>query len=192
MTTTATTRVRCLALLALVLLAAACAGLDPPDGAADAASGDSPPAGVPPVTQQATVTRIVDGDTIWVEVQHGGGPLPAGAAHKVRLLAYDAPEDTATTECGGPEATAALRRLIPVGSRVRLTADQQDTDPYGRFLRYVHTDDGTFVNRQMVRRGHGHAVTYQPNDAHMAAVRRAERAAQGADRGVWGPPCRGR
>lgn len=141
-----------------------------------------------PDAQPATVTRIVDGDTLWVEVDRVG-PLAADAVHKIRLLAYDAPEDTTTTECGGPEATAALRRLIPVGSTVHLTADRQDTDRYGRFLRYARTGDGTFVNREMVRQGHAHAVVHPPNDAHIEQLRRAERRARRADRGMWGPPC---
>jgi len=144
---------------------------------------------VPAQAQPARVARIVDGDTIWVEITESDGPLPAGADHNIRLLEYDSPEDTTITECGGPEATAALDELIPAGSRVFLESDQQGTDQYGRFLRYVHTADGTFVNLDMVRQGHGEAVLYEPNDAHIDEMRGAEQQARSADRGIWGPPC---
>jgi micrococcal nuclease len=194
MTTTPIAALARLALMALILLgAAACTADSQPNDQLD--DNQATPASTASKavealdSQPATVARIVDGDTVWVAVDQGGGPLAAGATHKLRLLGYDAPEDTKTTQCGGPEATSALRRLIPVGSTVHLTADRRDTDRYGRFLRYVYTDDGTFVNREMVRRGHGHAVLYQPNDAHIAAMRRAERDAKRAERGVWGPSC---
>lgn len=147
------------------------------------------PRGVPGAVQPATVARIVDGDTIWVQVHEPGGRLAPGAEHKIRLLEYDAPEATSTTECGGPEATRALRGLIPAGAPVYLEADREDTDRYGRFLRYVYTADGTLVNLAMVRLGWGEAVLYAPNDAHIQRLRRAEREARRANRGVWGPPC---
>lgn len=147
------------------------------------------PDGIPDGAQRATVSKIVDGDTIWVSVKRGGGPLAAGAEHKIRLLEYDSPEATTKTECAGPEATAALRRLIPVGATVWLEADREDTDRYGRFLRYVHRSDGAFVNVVMVRRGWGEAVLYEPNDRHIDRMRRAEREARSADRGMWGMGC---
>lgn len=189
MTTPLATLARLSLMAALLLGTGACTtGSQPGDSPAEGPSSGSR-AVMAPDARPATVARIVDGDTLWVEAEPDGGPLSAEAVHKVRLLAYDAPEDTTTTQCGGAEATAALRRLIPVGSTVRLTADRQDTDRYGRLLRYVHTDDGTFVNREMVRRGHGHAVRYPPNDAHIEQLRRAERRARRAERGMWGPPC---
>lgn len=147
------------------------------------------PDGIPDAAQRARVSKIVDGDTIWVSVRRGGGPLAAGAEHKIRLLEYDSPEATTTTECAGPEATAALRNLIPVGTTVWLEADREDTDRYGRFLRYVHRSDGAFVNVVMVRRGWGEAVLYEPNDRHIERMRRAEREARSADRGMWGMGC---
>lgn len=160
-----------------------------PDPASSPTTSSRDPAGVPDGVQAATVSKIVDGDTIWVSVSEPGGPLAAGADHKIRLLEYDSPEDTTTTECGGPEATAALGSLIPVGSEVWLEADREDTDRYGRFLRYVYRSDGAFVNLVMVHRGWGEAVLYQPNDRYIERMRRAEEEARQADRGMWGPPC---
>jgi micrococcal nuclease len=143
---------------------------------------------VPDDAQLATVTRIVDGDTIEVAADEPEG-LSQEGQHNVRLLTYDAPEDTSTQECGGPEATAALEELIPMDATVYLEGDQEDTDQYDRFLRYVYADDGDFVNVEMVRQGHGEASLVQPNDAHIDAIRAAENDAKGASRGIWGPPC---
>ncbi|MDP8931536.1 MAG: hypothetical protein M3O70_23950 [Actinomycetota bacterium] len=88
------------------------------------------PTGVPAGAQRAKVTKIVDGDTIWVTVEEPGGPLLSGATHKTRLLEYDSPEATSRFECFGPEATQALTKLIPVGSPVWLVADRENTDRY--------------------------------------------------------------
>ncbi|MGH8902929.1 MAG: thermonuclease family protein, partial [Egibacteraceae bacterium] len=66
------------------------------------------PDGVPPEAQQAVVTRIVDGDTIWVR------PKLGGQVQRIRLLEIDAPEtdpDRGGPECYGAEATAFAERL---------------------------------------------------------------------------------
>lgn len=171
---------------ALVLRAAPA----PPEPAAPATT--PRPAGVPPDAQAGVVERVVDGDTIWVRVDRPGGPLPAGATHKVRLLEIDSPEtgdSDAGVQCWGPESSAFAARLLPVGSPVYLAADREDTDRYGRYLRYAWTADGQFFNLEAVRRGHARAVLYQPNDAYIAEIRTAEREASSAARGLWGPPC---
>lgn len=70
-----------------------------------------------------------------------------------------------------------------------LEADAEDTDRYVRFLRYVYTTDRTLVNLQMVRRGHGEAVLYEPKDAHIVAMRAAEEQARREEVGIRGMPC---
>jgi endonuclease YncB( thermonuclease family) len=71
------------------------------------------------------VTRIIDGDTI--ELGNGQG---------VRVVGIDTPE---RGECGFDAATANMQRLV-LGKRVRLTVTDEDTDRYGRLLRYVDVD----------------------------------------------------
>ena len=136
------------------------------------------------------VERIVDGDTIWVRVDDAieGGSMPANAT-KVRLLEIDAPEATSTRECGGNMATAFVRKTTPVGTEVWLQADVEDTDRYGRFLRYVWLDDRRMLNRLLARRGWAEAVLYEPNDLHWRRMRAAERKARTKGRGVWGELC---
>lgn len=68
------------------------------------------------------VTRVVDGDTI--ELANG---------QVVRVVGIDTPE---RGECGYDTATANMQRLV-LGKRVRLVVSDEDTDRYGRLLRYV-------------------------------------------------------
>lgn len=148
--------------------------------------------GVPPGAQPAVVDAIVDGDTIWVRARGGGGSLPSGERSKIRLLEIDTPETQAPgtgVECGGREATDFARRRLPAGSTVHLMADREDTDQYGRFLRYLWTSDGAFFNLDAVRTGHARAVLYEPNDAHIEQLRAAEAVARDAGRGIWGEYC---
>ena len=68
-----------------------------------------------PSTDSATVTRVVDGDTIEVEM--------SGRTKPIRLLSIDTPETkdpNQPVQCLGPEATAFLARLLPTGTSVRL------------------------------------------------------------------------
>jgi endonuclease YncB( thermonuclease family) len=93
-------------------------------------------------TLQGTVTRVVDGDSLWVT------PAAAGAeAVEVRLLGIDAPE---ICQAHGPEARDALRELVQ-GRAVSLKGVGRDT--YGRLLATI-TLEGLDVNRRMVAEGH--------------------------------------
>lgn len=136
--------------------------------------------------------RIVDGDTLIVEVDLPGGDLPPGSDHRIRLLEIDAPESVRPNtpiQCGGLAAAAFARAELPVGSRVFLLADREDTDEFGRNLRYAWNFEGEFFNEKMVAEGHARAVLYQPNDRYIDRIRRAEGEAKQAGRGIWGGAC---
>lgn len=149
------------------------------------------PVGVPEDVQVAMVERIVDGDTIWAQPT-GPGPLAQDASHNIRLLELDTPETKHPDkgeECWGPEATAFAEERLPVGSTIYLQVDQEDTDRYGRFLRYAWTQDGVFFNELAVRHGHGRAALHEPNDLHIGAMLAAEAEARSQERGLWGRSC---
>jgi micrococcal nuclease len=74
----------------------------------------------------ATVTRVIDGDTLDVTVKR--------TAMRIRLIGVDTPE---LNQKGYAEAKVFLTQITPVGSLVYLESDVNDTDPYGRYLRYV-------------------------------------------------------
>ena len=118
-----------LSLLALVAFSAG-AQLDAPAQATPTL----PPGGV-----YATVTRVVDGDTIHVSI--------GGKDYKVRYIGVNTPEITfGKNEPLGKEAKNYNAKLVD-GQTVYLVKDVSETDKYGRLLRYVFVG-GTFVNAE--------------------------------------------
>lgn len=129
---------------------------------------------------RATVTDIVDGDTIVVTID--------GREEHVRLLGVDTPETvhpSLPVECFGPEASARLAELAPVGATLRLERDEELRDHYGRLLAYLYAENGRFVNEQLVAEGYGEAMSIPPNTALTGQIAAAEAEARTAGRGLW-------
>jgi micrococcal nuclease len=136
----------------------------------------------PIASEEAQVARVVDGDTLMVEI--------AGRLETIRLIGVDTPETVhpnRPVERFGKEASAFTRRLAD-GKTVRLEPDPEnaDRDKYGRLLRYVFLPDGTLLNATIVARGFGHAYTRFPF-SRMEEFRALEREARQAGLGLWGP-----
>ena len=135
---------------------------------------------------EAVVVRVVDGDTVIVEV--------GGVEESVRLIGIDTPESVARdrpNECFVREASQRLAELLPPGTVVRLTRDIEPRDVYDRLLAYVQRQpDGLFVNAAQVGDGYAIAKDYPPNTTYRADLEQAERAARAAGRGMW-PSCGG-
>jgi len=133
--------------------------------------------------QRATIVRVVDGDTVNVR-------LRSGDETPVRLIGIDTPEVYPGIECGGPQASLSLKRLLPLGTRVRLVSDptQDRVDRYGRILRYViKVSDGRDMNEAQVRRGWATVYVYNQNPFKRVVGYRAATSDAGAhDRGIWG------
>jgi endonuclease YncB( thermonuclease family) len=133
----------------------------------------------------ATVTHVVDGDTIDVQI--------GGRDERVRLIGIDTPETkkpNTPVECYGPEATAFTASLLPVGTAVLIERDIVGRDDYGRLLGYVYltTDRGaptTFVNVEIVRRGYATPLAIEPNTTFASAFVDAARTAEDAGLGLW-------
>ena len=129
-----------------------------------------------PTRTPATVTRIGDGDTL--DLRTGG---------RVRLVQIDAPE-LGEGECYARDSKRELERLAPPGEQIELESDPEldDTDRYGRLLRYVLVAD-TNVNVELVRRGA--ATPYfrgGGEGTHADDLLNAVAEARGASRGMWG------
>lgn len=123
--------------------------------------------------ETAVVTRIIDGDTIDVEM--------AGEVFRVRYIGMDTPErDTFYYR----EATEANRQLVE-DQTVILVKDVSETDRNGRLLRYIYLEDGTFVNAELVQQGYAVMVTFPPDVAYQELFRELEQEARGAGRGLW-------
>ena len=135
----------------------------------------------------AVVERVVDGDTIDVEID--------GRSERVRLIGIDTPEiaheafgdrPANDTECFGDEAHEFTRSLLPERTAVRLERDVVGRDDYGRVLAYVHrASDGIFVNFELVRQGYAQPLTIPPNVTHAELMVDAAREAERDDVGLW-------
>lgn len=127
---------------------------------------------------ETAVVRIVDGDTLIVT---GGA--------RVRLIGINTPESVdprRPVECFGQEASAALARLVPPGTPVRLSYDIERTDDFGRTLAYLYrTSDGLFVNAALIEGGFAQPATFPPNVAHAGEFAALARQAQEAKAGLW-------
>ncbi len=124
------------------------------------------------------VTRVIDGDTIEVNI--------AGAVYRVRYIGIDAPEldDERAEFCAlAQEATRYNRQLVE-GKTIRLEKDISETDQYGRLLRYVCVGD-TFINAELVRQGLAWAKVYEPDTKYQHYLEEMEAEAKQAGRGLW-------
>ncbi len=133
-----------------------------------------------------TVDYVHDGDTLFLYPDGPNELVPTTDRVKVRLLGIDTPEVGEKAECFGDEATAQLRTLLPEGSTTWVTADRGPTDKYGRSLFYLWTDDGRFVNYELVAQGAAESLNIPPNDAYYPLLRAAEAEAAASDLGLWG------
>ncbi|MDQ3680597.1 MAG: thermonuclease family protein, partial [Actinomycetota bacterium] len=132
----------------------------------------------------ATVSRVVDGDTIQVRLASADE-----AEEKVRLIGIDTPETHGPgglRECFGAEATSRAQALLPPGTQVRLVRDVEPRDRYGRLLAYIYrASDGLFVNLAMAAEGYATTLTYPPNVAHAKELGAATKTARDSGRGLW-------
>ncbi|MGH2756248.1 MAG: thermonuclease family protein [Actinomycetota bacterium] len=141
----------------------------------------------------ARVTRVVDGDTIEVEILErvdgpGAGEAAIGPVHDVRLIGIDTPESVrpgTPIECFGREASAATTALLQ-GQEVRLVKDVEESDGYDRLLRYVYIGD-EMANGRLVVNGYANAYTYPPNVRHSEFLVQLQREAREHGRGLWSP-----
>jgi micrococcal nuclease len=158
------------------------------DGAAtDAAeTGDGPAGSRPPgagsVDANATVERVVDGDTLVVDVD--------GRSERLRMIGVDTPESVkpdAPVECFGPEASAFTADLLPPDTPIRIERDVVGRDDFGRLLGYVYrADDGLFVNRELMRTGHATPLSIEPNTTFAQVFVADARDAERRSLGLWG------
>lgn len=126
------------------------------------------------------VQDVSDGDTIRVQI--------VGKTETVRLIGIDTPETKdprVGVQCFGISASKKMTELVR-NKWVRLEADTQsdDRDRYGRLLRYVYLEDGTFINEQMVAQGYAFAYTIYPNDK-LEEFRSWEAQARASNLGLW-------
>jgi len=131
-----------------------------------------------PLTTEARVTRVIDGDTIDVDLN--------GTIYRVRYIGIDTPElgdSRLEVRELAQAATDANKRLVE-GAVVRLEKDVSETDKYGRLLRYVYVGS-LFVNAELVKLGYAQVATYPPDVKYEALFLSLQKEAREAGRGLW-------
>ena len=137
---------------------------------------------VRPGLQPAVVTRVVDGDTIRVQID--------GEEYRVRYIGIDTPEtgeSGSPAECFSREATERNRELV-AGRTVGLERDVSETDTFDRLLRYVWIED-RMVNAALLEGGFALASTYPPDVKNSELFAYLQAQAREASRGLWGAAC---
>jgi len=130
------------------------------------------------------VVKVVDGDTIDVEVN--------GTIMRLRLIGMDTPEvvdPRKPVECFGREASDQAKKLL-TGKTVKLEADpsQQNRDRYNRFLRYVWIDGKVLFNYQMIADGYAFEYTFQGNAyKYQKEFKQTQKEAEQKQKGLWHP-----
>jgi len=150
--------------------------------------------GLPLWAQTATLERIVDGDTIIVQLNH--------QRERVRLIGIDTPESTVNERARrvsrkynedlesmvaqGLRAKAFVVDLIRPGDELRLETDVRSRDDYQRILAYVYLHDGRMLNEILVSEGFAYPLTVPPNVRHAKRFTKLFGEARRSKRGLWG------
>jgi len=122
--------------------------------------------------QIATVTRVIDGDTIVVEMD--------GQEFHLRYIGIDSPEDTEPLF----ELSKKANEELVLGKTVVLVKDLSEVDSFGRLLRYVFVDE-VFVNYMLIQNGVAVAGSWPPDTACLEVFKGAESAARSENVGIW-------
>jgi micrococcal nuclease len=165
-------------------------GLETPITVESPGAGESPDVAIDPSfrpagdLQFARVTKVVDGDTIKVDID--------GTEYSLRYIGVDSPEPDATDpdiKRLADAATAANSSLIE-GRDVYLERQVSDQDRFGRLLRDVWLVDsgGSYVliSIELVRAGYAQIATFPPDVRYLAQLTEAQTMAQDDRVGLWG------
>jgi micrococcal nuclease len=123
--------------------------------------------------ESVKVTRIVDGDTIEVEIDN--------AKKTVRIIGVDCPEKK---QDWGKEATGFTSNFLS-SRTAELEFDVQQTDPYGRWLAYVWFGS-EMLNNALVKKGLAMVTTYPPNVKYVETFISSQKFAREGGEGFWG------
>ncbi|MBP3531382.1 MAG: thermonuclease family protein [Thermoguttaceae bacterium] len=136
-----------------------------------------------PDVENGVVERCVDGDTLIVRFDDG-------TTERVRLIGSNTPETVkpnSPVEPFGPEASAfTKRRVEEAGGAIRLVADGDRRDKYGRRLAFVYlADSEVSLNEELVREGFAKAQTqYRFSSEMKRRLEAAEAAARREKLGI--------
>ncbi|MBI4084755.1 MAG: thermonuclease family protein [Candidatus Levybacteria bacterium] len=133
--------------------------------------------------QIASITKVVDGDTISVLIN--------GKKETIRIIGINTPETVdprKTVECFGKEASNKAKGYFIVGSNVWLEADptQGDRDKYQRLLRYVFINNNSEdYGATMIIKGYAYEYTYNTPYRYQILYKQAQKNAENRKLGLW-------
>ncbi|MGN4128014.1 thermonuclease family protein [Lysinibacillus sphaericus] len=145
---------------------------------------------------KATVTKVIDGDTIDVK-------LPNGETERIRFILVNAPESKGEKYKNNPEPyaleAAAFTKKILKNKMVWLENDIEKTDKYGRTLAYVwlvnvkynvgevyyEFRDPVTINELLLLHGYAHIAVYKPNVLYLEQFKKIEILAKENNFGMW-------
>lgn len=155
---------------------------------------------------EATLVRVVDGDTIVVNIAHKsagssenidknkGESTEEYKEEKVRLIGINSPESVdprRPVECFGKEASNKVKEIIKIGDKIWLEYDisQNERDKYDRILAYVYFNEDSLkliqLNKFMIENGFAQEYTYEKPYKYQKEFKYAERIAREEKRGLW-------
>lgn len=108
---------------------------------------------------RAKVIRVVDGDTVEVDVDLG---FQIHTKMMLRLYGINAPEMKGPSRVAGQAAKMFLQDLIQQYNGVlKIRTLQDEQEKYGRYLAYLVFPDEAIANTVMVQTGHAVEATYR-------------------------------
>lgn len=102
--------------------------------------------------EPATLTKVIDGDTIDVE-------MADGTEERVRYIGIDTAERGETCY----EEASDRNAQLTAGGSLRLIRDTNDRDFYGRLVRYICNEDDVFLDAQLIVEGYAKAYRFKPD-----------------------------
>lgn len=136
--------------------------------------------GIPPASalerQTAVVREVLTGDTVRLV---GGKTL--------RYVGVQAPALQSIIPLVREYGNNSLQfnKELVEGKTISIEWGSQLRDSRGQLLGYVFLEDGTFVNDQILKNGHGRMLYIPPNLKYQAAFRKSELEARRAKKGLW-------
>lgn len=149
-----------------------------------------------PATEWCPISKVVDGDTIWVQRK--------GAEEKLRLMCVDTEEKFhgAAFDPGKPETVFGQETALwaqqffaglakdgqPTSIGLLFPDGREQRDVFGRLLCHVILPDGTDYQLKLVREGKSPYFNKYGNSQHFhAAFAAAQAAARREQLGIWNP-----
>ncbi|KAF3983961.1 MAG: nuclease [Methylococcales symbiont of Hymedesmia sp. n. MRB-2018] len=122
------------------------------------------------------VKKVYDGDTVLLT-----------NGNTVRFLGINTPETekgNKLAQAGGEEAKRWLAKMLK-NKKIRLEADVEKKDKYGRLLAYLFTEDKQHINLELVKRGLATVNIHPPNLKYTKQLLSAQQSAEKAEKGIW-------